>query len=228
MTAQPPGLTLISRTNLTAPFHTKGTWEFRVWQDPHKRYADVPGNVYLCLVKNDVPSCFDSGFNIFVSADIKPLTPTSRNPSLIIVLGIVTGGSTNGRRTTIWAYNSQADQFRRLFDDGVDRNRNEEIRVITTGLLAGDIVINQAPARAPYRYGISVYRQVNSQYAQVLKYDGNSRYGDGNPIPVIDAEMAEIERRLHLWKAGDPLPTPVRTECHKLLMKNRVEWCDNG
>ena len=55
---------------------------------------DVPGNLYLCLVRNNVSNCFDSGFNIFVSSDIKSLTPMLREPSLIVVLGIVTGGST--------------------------------------------------------------------------------------------------------------------------------------
>lgn len=211
---------------VTKPFHTKGKWEFRILQDPHMIDDDVPGNLYLCLVRNNVCNCFDSGFNIFVSSDIKSLTPMLREPSLIVVLGIVTGGSTNGRRTIIWMYNAQSDQFGRLFDDAADRGRNEEVRVITTGPLAGDIVISRAPEGAPYRYCIFVYRLVNSRYVQILKYDGNSKYGDGNPMPVIDAEMAEIERRLHLWKPGDPLPTPVRTQCGRLVMKHGLEWCD--
>ena len=106
----------------------------------------------------------------------------------------------------IWMYNAQSDQFGRLFDDAADRGRNEEVRVITTGPLAGDIVISRAPEGAPYRYCIFVYRLVVSRYVQILKYDGNSKYGDGNPMPVIDAEMAEIERRLHLWKPGAIAP----------------------
>ncbi|MGA8709499.1 MAG: hypothetical protein WB646_21220 [Steroidobacteraceae bacterium] len=226
VTAQPPGLTLISTTALTKPFHTKGEWEFRIFQDPHMINVDAPGNLYLCLVRNNVSSCFDSGFNIFVSSDIKALTSTSREPSFIVNLGIVTGGSTNGRRTIIWTYNAHSDQFERLFDDGANRGLNEEVRVITTGPLAGDIVVNRAPTGAPYRYHILIYRLVDSQYVQILEYDGKSKYNDGNPMPVIDAEMAEIERRLHLWKSGDPLPIPVRTQCGRVVMKHGLEWCD--
>jgi hypothetical protein len=92
--------------------------------------------------------------------------------------------------------------------------------------LAGDIVIDRAGPLAPYRYDMSVYRLVNSQYREILNYSGNSKYNDGNPLPVIDAEMPEIERRLHFWKPGDPLPTPARTHCSKLALRHRVEWCE--
>jgi hypothetical protein len=35
---------------------------------------------------------------------------------------------------------------------------------------------------------------------EILKYTGKTRYGDGDPRAVIDAEMPEIPRRLHLSK----------------------------
>jgi hypothetical protein len=42
----------------------------------------------------------------------------------------------------------------------------------------------------------------------------------------IDAEMPEIERRLNLWRLGDPLPTPERTQCKGFEMRHGVEWCE--
>jgi len=137
----------------------------------------------------------------------------------------LTAASGGPRLTAVWTYNANSDQFDQIFDHAARGQNNGEIRIITNGPLAGDIVIDRAGQHAPYRYDITVYRLLNSRYREILSYAGNSKYNDGNPMPVIDAEMPEIERRLHLWKPGDPLPTPMRTHCSKLELRSGIEWC---
>jgi hypothetical protein len=62
----------------------------------------------------------------------------------------------------------------------------------------------------------------------VLRYRGDTGYGDGNPLAVIDSEMPETLRRLGLWKTGDPLPVSPRLSggCTRLVMRKSVEWCE--
>ena len=217
----------LSSTDLMIPFHTRGNWRFVIRQDPPQEAAlgIEPGNLHFCFVKGSVQSCFDSALNALASSKIEYLTPMSREPVLVVsVIDHVsmTGG---GRETLIWAYNATTDQFDEIFDRIVNRNTNGEIRVITAGPLAGDVVVDAAGPGPSYRYLIEVYRLESPKIKRVLRYYGNSKYNDGTGLPVIDAEMAEIERRLHLWKPGDPLPTPARTNCGTLELRHGVEWC---
>jgi hypothetical protein len=46
-------------------------------------------------------------------------------------------------------------------------------------------------------------------YRQMLRYRSATRYNDGDPLPVIDSEMPNLERRLGLWRPGSPLPIPL-------------------
>ncbi len=211
-------ITTVSSTDLTIPFHTRGNWRFVIRQDPPQEtgLGIEPGNLRFCFVKSRVQSCFDSPFNALGSSQIEYPTPKSREPVLVAMVVdhvSVTGG---GRGTLIWGYNANADQFDQIFDRTVNRNTNGEIRLITAGPLAGAVVVDTAGPGPSYRYLIEVYRLENSEIKQVLSYYGNSKYNDGSGLPVIDAEMAGIERRLHLWKPGDPLPTPARTNCGTL------------
>lgn len=225
--ADAPETEIVSTTDLAAPFHARSKWQFVTRQDPPQDAAlgTVPGNLHFCFVNDGAQNCVDSDFNVLGSSQIEYPTPTSHEPVLVVELVdqvSVTGG---GRATLIWAYNAKTDRFEQIFDHAVNRNTNGEIRLITSGPLAGAIVMDSAGGRPTYRYHITVYRIENSDVREVLSYDGNSKYNDGNPMPVIDAEMPEIERRLHLWNPGDPLPTPVRTQCSSLVMKHGVEWC---
>ena len=220
-----PGTTTVSSTDLTEPFHTKAKWQFVIRQDPPGE-ENLPGSLHFCFVKDGTPNCSDSQHNALVESPIVFPTPTSSSPLLTVVADWLTGGSGGPRLTLIWTYNANTDQFDQIFDHDVRGQNNEEIRIITSGPLAGDIVIARAGQHAPYRYDITVYRLVNSQYREILNYAGNSKYNDGNPIPVIDAEMPEIERRLHFWKPGDPLPTPARTHCSKVELRHGIEWCE--
>jgi len=222
-----PGSTTVSSIELTEPFHAKGKWQFVIRQDPPQEtgLGTVPGNLHFCFVKGSAQSCFNSPFNVLGSSQIEKPTPTSREPILVVELVDNVSGTGSGRSTLIWTYNLKTDQFAQIFDHVVGHNTNGEIRVITIGPLAGDVVIDRTGEHAPYRYDITVYRLEVSEYREILNYAGNSKYNDGNPMPVIDAEMPEIERRLHFWKPGDPLPTPARTHCSKLELRHGIEWC---
>jgi hypothetical protein len=120
----------------------------------------MPGNLHFCFVKDGAQSCFDGPFNELGSSQIEYLMPTFREPVLVVELldhFSVTGG---GRSTLIWTYDAKTDQFEQIFDHAINRNLNSEIRIITNGPLAGDIVMNTAGGRPAYRYHITVYRLV--------------------------------------------------------------------
>lgn len=219
------GATTVSSTDLSEPFHTKTKWQFVIRQDPPDEYQ-LPGQLHFCFLKDDTPKCSDRRQNVLVESKIIYPAPTSSSPLLVAVADWQTEGSGGPRLTVVWAYDAISDQFDQIFAQEVRRQNNGEIRIIPTGPLAGDIVVDRDGPRAPYRYDIFVYRLVNSQYREILNYSGHSKYNDGNPLPVIDAEMPEIERRLHFWKPGDPLPTPARTHCSKLELRHGVEWCE--
>jgi hypothetical protein len=76
---------------------------------------------------------------------------------------------------------------------------------------------------------VEVYSRIaDGEYSRVLKYRGNTGYGDGNRLAVIDSEMPETLRRLGLWKTGDALPVPpsMPRECTRLVMRKGVERCE--
>jgi hypothetical protein len=93
-------------------------------------------------------------------------------------------------------------------------------------------VISAEPQnRRPYGYWVTVSRPApDGTYRQALHYLSATRYNDGNPLAVIDAEMPNIQRRLGLWKPGAPLPTPPiggdRKPCAKPRLKRGELWCD--
>jgi len=62
----------------------------------------------------------------------------------------------------------------------------------------------------------------------VLRFVSATRYGDGNPLAVIDAEMPNIQQRLGLWKPGQPLPTPTARDkpCTRPTLKRSALWCE--
>lgn len=214
-----PGATTVSSTDLSEPFHTKAKWQFVIRQDPPDE-EELLGPLHFCFVKDGTPNCSDSQNNALVEIPIVYPTPTSSSPLLTVVADWLTEASGGPRLTQIWTYDANSDQFVQIFDQYARRQNNGEIRIITNGPLAGDVVIDRAGQHAPYRYDITVYRLENSRYREILKYAGNSEYNDGNRMPVIDAEMPEIERRLHFWKPGDSLPTPARTHCGKIELRH--------
>jgi hypothetical protein len=231
--AELPGAETISSTDLKERFHTRSSWLFLIRQDPPQdRGAGdvVPGGLHFCFINGSNQNCSNAGFsfNALGSSQVEYSTPGSRQPILVVRLVDQYSATGGGRSTLIWTYNAATDQFEKVFDRVVSQNTNGEIRIVTDGPLAGDIVTAVAGGPPAYRYHITVYRLDKSGSRELLSYDGHSRYNDGNAMPVIDAEMPEIERRLGLWEPGDPLPVPVRTQCRSLEMKHGVEWCDQS
>ncbi len=41
----------------------------------------------------------------------------------------------------------------------------------------------------------------DNRYHQIMRYRGATRYGDGNPLAVIDSEMPGLWHRLGLMRA---------------------------
>jgi hypothetical protein len=77
----------------------------------------------------------------------------------------------------------------------------------------------------PYGYWIVVNQLTPADtYRQILRYRSATLYDDGNPLAVIDSEMPNIERRLGLWKRGDPIPTPDHS-CSKPVLRHTELWC---
>jgi hypothetical protein len=168
-------------------------------------------------------------YELFAS-DVVFSGPGRTLPLLRIKSCTIGGANGNcGVSTFLFAYDRKADKFRVVFFNMLSRNNNEETRFVETGPLLGGVIAAYPANNAPFTYFLEVYKQNSgSEYSQVLRYRGNTGYGDGNPLAVIDSEMAEILRRLGLWKTGDALPIPPRMPrgCTRLVMRKGVEWCE--
>lgn len=61
-------------------------------------------------------------------------------------------------------------------------------------------------------------------FKQVLRYRSATRYGDGNPLAVIDSEMPNMAQRLGLWNPGALLPLPAGA-CPSPHLVGLALWC---
>jgi hypothetical protein len=234
----------LANIDLTEPFHTKTKWSFVITQEPDStntytfRMGDTPprdytitelGPLQFCFVQNDERNCTEPGFNTLDSADVIKPSQTAKSPFLVVTAHSEVGGPASSvLSTVIWAYHPRSNTFDQIFQYQSFGDHNEETRIITTGPLAGHIVMSTAPTKAPYHYSITVYRLSKpDRYVEILKFTGKTAEGDGNEIPVIDSEMPRILSRLHLWKPGDALPVPARMAqgCKSLEMRKGTEWC---
>jgi hypothetical protein len=92
------------------------------------------------------------------------------------------------------------------------------------GPLAGDIIAVEPTETAPFGYWVTVNVFTPAQgYRPVLRFRSATTYADGNSLPVIDSEMANILGRRGLWRPGSPLPA---TPCAKPILRRMVLWCD--
>ena len=151
-------------------------------------------------------------------------------PLLRIKSCTMSGANGNcGVSTFLFAYDRKAERFRVVFFNVMGRNNNQEARFVGNGPLLGSVIVANPTNDAPFAYFVDVYKRISdSEYSRVLRYRGNTRYGDGNPLAVIDSEMPETLRRLGLWKTGDALPVPPSMPggCTRLVMRKGVEWCE--
>ncbi|MGZ6016369.1 MAG: hypothetical protein ACXWKM_11550 [Phenylobacterium sp.] len=232
-------------------FHTRSAWRFVVTEGhPVTDFGgnDAPGALSLCLHNGPAGPCVSDPVTL-------PLRTTTlddpiawephylltakvvypRGPKAAPFLLIVTGSLNSGDgdqivSTQLVAYDVGRDAFRRVYGKSTGHNNNQEIRFITDGPLRGSVVTAEPQEHLPYGYWIAVDRLTPAgAYRQVLRYRSATLYNDGNPLAVIDSEMPNIERRLGLWKPGQPIPTPSLSgnakPCLKPTLRHTELWC---
>lgn len=236
--------------DLQKPFNTRAPWRFVAAEAARtKDYGDndAPGALALCLQKGRSGACLAEP----VTPSLRPATPDdplawephylitakvvyprgrSAAPLLLLVLGSLNAG--DGDQivyTQLLAYDATSDAFVRIYENRTGRNNNQETRFITDGPLRGSMISAEPQQRAPFGYWIVVSKWFgDAAYRQVLRFGSATRYNDGNPLAVIDAEMPNIQQRLGLWKPGQPLPVPAAGDqsCARPTLKHLALWCE--
>ena len=248
---------VVTHLDLTQPFQTKSRWSLVVAKQPDEESSveDGAGNrigaVSLCFVENDKPDCSEDAFRAkyveekvsFVSTD-GPLfyelfasdvvfSGAGKTLPLLRIQSCTTRGANGncGVSTFLFAYDRKAVKFRVVFFNIMGRNNNQEARFVENGPLVGSVVVAYPTDDPPFTYFVELYKRTSDgEYSRVLRYRGNTGYGDGSPLAVIDSQMPETLRRLGLWKTGDALPVPPHMPrgCTRLIMRKSVEWCDSN
>lgn len=245
---------VVTHLDLTQKFKTKSRWSLVVAKQPDEESLaeDGGGNrtgaVSLCFVENDEPDCSEerflaryrqekvdlgSGKPIFYelfASDVVFSGPGRTLPLLRIKTCTIRGGNGNcGVSTFLFAYDQTAEKFRVVFFCMTGRNNNQETRLVENGPMLGSVIVTYPTNDPPFTYFVDVYqRPPGGEYSRVLRYRGNTGYGDDNPLAVIDSEMPETLRQMGLWKPGDALPVPPRLPggCARLVMGRSVLWCE--
>jgi hypothetical protein len=123
------------------------------------------------------------------------------------------------------SYRRADDRFVPVYQYETAHNNNEEVRFIETGPVRGAVISVEPTQNAPFGYWVKVSKFSGSdRYRQVLRYRSATRYGDNNPMPVIDSEMPNIQRRLGVWRPGMSLPLPAKG-CPKPHLIKAELWC---
>ena len=239
-----------AQVDLAKLFHTRSDWRLVVTEGPPtKDYGDneAPGALTLCLRKGPAGPCVADPVTppprrsisaagnawephyLFAATAVYPRGPKAA-PLLMIVTGSLNSGDGDQIvATQLVAYDVAKDTFRRVYGESTGRNNNQEIRVVTKGPLQGSVISAEPQDHPPYGYWIVVESLKPSRaYHQVLRYPSATLYNDGNPLPVIDSEMPNIEKRLGLWKSGQPVPTPSLgggKPCPKPTLRHTELWC---
>lgn len=206
---------VVSDTDLTTAFHTKSKWRLVITQEPDSDESSVfsdPGNLHFCFIHNDNPTCSDSfPYNILNDVKIIPSNDSLAWPLLVLTAEEFTGGPAQWKGTLVWVYRPNIDKFQQIFENSTPQNLNEETRILTTGPLSGDIIIDLPTACHPWPYRIIAYRLSRAHYVEAFDYLGRTRYDDGDPRRVLDSEMPQIERRLLNGPADIPLQVTRQT-----------------
>jgi hypothetical protein len=243
--AAPPPPTVIAAIDLAKPFATRSAWRFTAAQgpdvdDPAGLAGDkAPGEVLLCLRKDAAGPCdlqlqsalrAGSGDDVFDQPHYLNQAEVVHGPEgqpllLVQTASVHSGDGDQLLFTQALAYRRDTDRFVRVYGHSTGRNNNQEVRFIQSGPLKGDIVSAEPTDKAPFGFWISVNALTSPYaYAEVLRYRSATRYGDGNPLGVIDSEMPGIEQRLGVWRPGSPLPLPAGP-CPKPHLKGMELWC---
>lgn len=242
-----PTSTVIRFLDLRQAFGTRSDWSFSASQeppipDPFGWTGDeVPGRISLCLAKASDSRCdarlqerlFDtSDIGLFserhylkTAEIVYPHGAAGRPLLLVAVASLHSGDGDQTVLTQALAYRVAIDGFTVVYQHSVARNNNQETRYIASGRLHGDIISVEPASTAPFGYWVSVDRLAwQSGYRRILRFRSATTYDDGNPLPVIDSEMANIQRRLGVWHHGLPLPLPD-TSCPRAHLVHLELWC---
>lgn len=236
----------IANIDLGKPFAARSDWRLIATQgppiaDPIVDDQTAPGAVSLCLSKAAaaactplaaMPSAGPGDTQLFFEAhylnDARVVWPRGHSAAPLLLLQTASVHSADGDQvvyTQLLAYQRASDRFAPAFQKSTGRNNNQEVRFVTAGPLMGDVITVEPTQNAPYGFWVTV-SQLTPAYAykQVLRYRSATRYGDGNPLAVIDSEMPNIESHLGLWKPGAPLPAPAKC-AHPHLVEQAL-WCN--
>jgi hypothetical protein len=224
--------------DLSRPFDTRSPWRFLTSQEPGVTGTDEPGLIHLCLRPTPTASC-DPLVATAMSGQWGPhylnraeVVFSGGGASTLFLIQEASEHGANGNQvvfTQVLAYDRSNDRFRQIYAHDTGRNNNQEDRFITSGPLQGSVISAEPTDNAPFAYWITV-NQLESTitYKQVLRYRSATRYGDGNPLAVIDAEMPNIELHLGLWHPGLPLPVPTSPThpCRNPRLVRTALWCE--
>lgn len=245
---------VLTHLDLTQAFSTSSQWTLVVVQDdtvPPDDYGSGTGYEHgamaVCLVKGLDPTCEQKveeddqipdmawASTLYSLDEGKIVYAGDKDTRPLLWLQTCTFPSVNGscdRRTVIYDYDQKHDKFVSVFGGETGSNNNQDTRFMADGPLRGDVIADRPTQDAPYGYWVDVYgRKGPGSYSQLVEYRSHTRYGDGNPLPVIDSEMPVILQHLGLWKPGDPLPIPVLPadsnigNCDHPVLKHGEEWC---
>lgn len=236
--------------DLLNPFHTRSPWRLVVTASaPVKDYndSDAPGALSLCLQRSASEPCvFDlttpaaakspddsPGWEPHYLLDAEVVYPKGPKAAPLLMLVTASFYSGDGDQlitTQLLRYDASHDEFQRVFSQQRGHNNNQEIRFITGGPLRGDVISAKPMQHRPYGFEIVVNALSSAgTYREILRFRSATLYGDGNHLAVIDSEMPTIQRRLGMWKPGQPLPAPATLDgkpCDKPVLKHSELWCD--
>lgn len=239
---------VIASVDLAKSFGASSDWRFLATQGPQiedptggEAEGKAPGAIRLCLTKDTGLSCrpdlggllrLSRGDDLFSEPHFlggPEIVRSARNDALLLVRVSSLHAMNGDQRVgfALLAYDRTKDGFQTIYTHSTGRNNNQEIRYVKAGPLKGAVIVAEPTDDAPFGFWISVSQQkAGAMYQQVLRYRSATRYGDGNPLAVIDSEMPNIQQRLGLWRTGMPLPTPQNKECAKPRLINMALWCN--
>lgn len=235
---------MVASLDLAGPFQARTPWRFTAMQgsampDPVGYDETVPGAIHLCVSMDGgrtcqpdldhlltLPAADDLYARPHFLQDARIVQPRAGEALLLVQVASLHAVNNDQRvAMSMLAYDRQKDSFVSVYAHRTGRNNNQDTRYIAEGPLKGAIITADPTQDAPFGFWIVVSRRVGAgSYQQVLRYRSATRYGDGNPLAVIDSDMPEIERQLGLWRPGMALPLPKGGCAHPHLVHQAL-WC---
>lgn len=235
---------ILMQLDLSKDMGTRSPWIFTATQgadipDLTGDDGPVPGPIKFCLSADHGHSCahdfsrilrLPGGDDLFSEAhqlnELRVVHPRGK-PALLLLKASSIHSSNNDQRVALvlMTYDRTRDAFAQAYQFQTRRNNSQEVRYIANGPLEGAVISAEPTSDAPFAFWIIVNKLgASGHYQQVLRYRSATRYGDGNPLAVIDSEMPTIQSRLGLWRQGQPLPLPAG-QCLKPHLIKQELWC---